>query len=85
MQLEFDFEFPPIVKKLFFMTTGRFSDELCYTTNTSYGDASGYTESQAMNRLLILGYPKQKAKALLLRAKHSEKWIVYHYQQSLSF
>lgn len=45
MQLQFDFDTPSVcAEKFFYMTIGRFADEICYTTKPSYSDASPYTE-----------------------------------------
>lgn len=85
MQLEFDFDPIPSIKKLFYMTSGLFTNELCYTYKTSYGNATGYSREQAMSHLLRLGYSKENANALLIHAKRSQKWVVYQYQQNLGF
>jgi len=85
MQLELDLGPLPVIQKLFFMTSGLFTNELCYTTSTTYGNASGYSHDQAINKLQRYGYSEKDAKALLLKAKRSNKWIVYNYQQSLGF
>lgn len=85
MQLELDLGPMPTIQKLFFMTSGLFTNELCYTTGTTYGNASGYSQDQAINKLIKYGYTKQDAKSLLLKAKRSQKWIVFNYQQNLGF
>lgn len=85
MQLELDLGPLPTIQNLFFMTSGRFANEICYTTGTNYGNASGYSHDQAINKLQRYGYSEKDAKALLLKAKRSKKWIVYNYQQSLGF
>ena len=68
MQLELDLGPMPTIQKLFFMTTGLFTNELCYTTGTTYGNASGYSQDQAINKLIKYGYTRQSAKSLLLPA-----------------
>jgi len=85
MQLELDFDPQPTLKKLFFMTSGLFTNELCYTINTDYGNASGYNHNEAIEKLLQSGYTKQAAESLLKKAKRSKKWIVYQYQQCFNF
>lgn len=85
MQLEFDFDTTTPVNKLFYMTSGLFTNELCYTTGTTYGNASGYTRDQAMKKLLKFGYTKQAATSLLVKAKRTERWIVFNYQQCFNF
>lgn len=85
MQLELDLGPLPTIQQLFFMTTGRYANELCYTTETTYGNASGYSQDQALIKLIKYGYTKENAKKLLLKAKRSQKWLVYSYQQSLIF
>ena len=67
------------------MTTGLFTNELCYTTQTSYGNASGFSQEEAMVKLLKLGYSSENAKALLSKAKRTQKWVVYHYQQCFNY
>lgn len=85
MQLEFDFGPEQKVENFFYMTTNLSTNELCYTTTTNYGGALKYSQAQAMVKLLKLGYTKESAKLLLIKAKRSHKWIVYHYQQSFAF
>lgn len=85
MQLEFDFGPEQKVENFFYMTTNLSTNELCYTASTNYGGASRYSKDQAMVKLLKLGYTKENARLLLIKAQRSNKWIVYHYQQSLGF
>ena len=85
MQQEFDFEPTQQVENFFYMTTDLSTNELCYTSKTSYGKAVRFTQDQAMVKLIKLGYTKKDARLLLIRAKRSEKWIVYHYQQCFNF
>lgn len=75
MQLELALGPIPSIQKLFFMTSGLFTNKLCYTTGTTYGNASGYSQEQAITKLMRYGYSKADAKSLLLKAKRSNKWL----------
>lgn len=85
MQLQLDLEPAPIIEKKFYMTVGRFSEEICYTAQPACKDVLSYTENQAFHKLRLLGYSEKTARSLLSKAKHSGKWIVFSYQQCFNF
>lgn len=85
MQLEFDFGLTLEREKKFYLTIGRFSEELCYTAHPSYTDVKAYSEDQVLDKLLVFGYSAAKARALISKAKKKEQWLVYSYQQCFNF